>query len=144
MVNREEKLELAIRWMEQLNVLKPCRDALKRGELWQSEGAGVMSGILYTASEETVEKAKEIEDKYNVLVWHAIKGVYIFGGTDRFEVSTYLLVADEDVEMDHRLQTADLNNYYALAYVDNETDPMLSELGEVAIANANGGLRRVQ
>lgn len=75
MRNYEKKLELACHWMEQLDVLQPCIDALRKGELWQSEGAGIMSGLLYTAEPAIREQAKKLEEKYDALVWHAINGI---------------------------------------------------------------------
>lgn len=144
MRNYEKKLELACHWMEQLDVLQPCINALRKGELWQSEGAGIMSGLLYTAEPAIREQAKKLEEKYDALVWHAIKGTYIFGGTDRMEMVVYLMVTEDDIRDNNiSLEHADTSCYYCFGFVENRTEPMFSESGDCLVSPANGGLRRV-
>lgn len=144
MHNFKRKLELACRWMEQLDILQPCIDALREGKLWQSEGAGIMSGLLYTAEPEVQAYAKKLEKKYDALVWHAIKGTYILDGTDRMEMVIYLMVTESDVRDNNiSLEHADTNCYYCFGFVENRTEPTFSESGDCLISPVNGGLRRV-
>ncbi len=132
----EDKNNIALEWMRKMEMMNECVEAFKKGKLWQSEGAGFMSGILYEASEEVLHKAKEIEEKTGQLVWHVIRGVYLVSG-DKVKMDTYLLV-EEGETFEHENET-----YCCYAYVDNKTYPMDSEYGSVLITNANGGLKRV-
>ena len=107
-------------------------------------GAGIMSGLLYTAEPAIREQAKKLEEKYDALVWHAIKGTYIFGGTDRMEMVVYLMVTEDDIRDNNiSLEHADTSCYYCFGFVENRTEPMFSESGDCLVSPVNGGLRRV-
>lgn len=131
-----EMRDVALEWMRRLDMMGSCIRAFRGDKLWQSEGSGIMSGILYEASEDVLQKAKEIEKESGLVVWHVIRGTYIVGG-DQVQMDTYLL-AEENEVFDH-----ERNNYVCYAYVDNKTYPVDSEYGSVLIKNANGGLKRI-
>lgn len=134
-----DRKEFAIECMKKLDMMYSCIDAFKNGKLWMSTGGGVMSGILFEATPEMFVKAKELEADGTRTVWHVINGHYILGGTDSVEMNTYLIVVDEDVppEFSDNGQEAE-----CFAYVENVTDPQLSEYGYVVVQGCNGGLRR--
>ena len=141
MTNREEKKKIAEQWMRQLGMLTRCINAMKNDKLWQSEGCGPMSGILYAAEPAILEQAKKIEEKQDALVWHAIKGVYLLGG-DRVKMVAYLLVTNEDLNGPELPECVD-GSYAVFAYVQNNSWELCSEYGDTAVKPANGGLRRV-
>lgn len=141
MTNREEKMKIAEQWMEKLGMMPPCIDAMKNGKLWQSEGWGAASGILFTAEPDVLNQAKKIEEEQDALVWHAIKGVYLLGG-DRVEMVAYLLVTNEDLNSAELPECED-GSYAVFAYVQNNSWELCSECGDVVVRPANGGLRRV-
>lgn len=141
MMNREEKLKIAEQWMKQLNMMPQCIEALKKGQVWQSESWGKMSGILYSAEPDVLEKVKEIETEQGVLVWHVIKGTYLLGG-EKVNMTSFLLVGNEDTATMELPQCID-NSYAVFAYVQNKSWETGSEYGDVAVLPANGGLRRV-
>lgn len=139
---RNEKIEKAVQWMRQLDMLSPCIEAFKKGNLWQSEGTGIFSGILYAAEPDIVAMAHKIEEEHDVVVWHVIKGHYNLGG-DHVEMISYLLVGNQDVTNNSALEEYQDNQYICFSYVQNKSWAYGSEYGDVTIMPMNGGLRRV-
>lgn len=139
---RNEKIEKAVQWMRKLGMMSPCIEAFKNGKLWQSEGAGIFSGILYAAEPDIVAMAHKIEEEQDVVVWHAIKGHYNLGG-EHVKMVSYLLVGNQDVADDISLEEYPNHQYVCFSYVQNKSWEYGSEYGDVTIMPMNGGLRRV-
>ena len=89
-------------------------------------------------NKELEAKRKEIEKKYNCLVY-AITHEFIQGD----EMYSLLFVSNNPEQWKYSLQNADANKYYATAYIWNKSCAWCSELGDVLIESAFGGLRRI-
>lgn len=78
---------------------------------------------------------KEIEDEYNIVVYHVIES-----NTDFGRLLTMLYVSDSSDEWELDDELFDSNCQYA--YVKNLDDDMCSEFGAINYQKACGGLIR--
>jgi len=140
----EEKiLNEVIKRMKRLqlhgNVLRDFRK--KKRVLNYSEpincGFGLIGALYWVEDEEILAKIKEVEEEYNITVYHLIHNNTEFG-----ELYSMLYVDNDgnDYEEDNRL----LNQGIQYAYVWNKTDDMCSEFGTIAIRPAGGGIVRYE
>ncbi len=111
------------------NVLKD----FKRGVLNRSENP---YGILYWLTEEEQAKVKEIEQKYNVVVYHVIHHFAEFG-------ECYCMLYLDNNEIDFVNDDDMLKEGIVYAYVWNKNDDMCSEFGSIMIKAVNGGVVRI-
>lgn len=130
------KKDKALELMKKLDIYKPYIDGFKNdGYVCYFER---FAGFWDFQNKELEAKRKEIEKKYNCLVY-ASTHEYLEGD----ELYTFLIVSDYPEEWDYALQEAGHHEYYATAYVWNKTCEWCSEFGDVVIESAFGGLRRV-
>lgn len=96
----------------------------------------LFSGILWWVNnnEKYVNKIKEIEEKYNILVYHCILTHYEIG-----DIMTMLYVGTEEEYWEGDRE--DLINGYPYVYGWNIDDDFCSEFGSASIIGINGGLR---
>ena len=82
----------------------------------------------------------KFEQEYNALVYHVIHTLCNIRN-DEHEMYSMLYVSNypEEWEMDREM----LKDNIAYAYVYNATDPVLSEIGSIAVQPVNGGLVRI-
>ncbi len=122
--------------MKQLDIYQPYIDGFKNdGYVCYFER---FAGFWDFQNHELEAKRKEIEKKYNCLVY-AITHEYLEGD----ELYSFLLVTDYPEEWDYLLQDAGHHEHYATAYVWNKSCDWCSEFGDVVIEHAFGGIRRV-
>jgi DNA-dependent RNA polymerase auxiliary subunit epsilon len=109
------------------------RDFESEGKLNQSE----CGGILYWMDEKGKAIVKAFEQEYGGVVYHAIKSITEIG-----DMLTLLYVSanTEEWEQDRNDLKED---GYAIAFVENLTDPDLSELGGVVVKPRFGGVSRL-
>lgn len=132
----EKKKEKALDILKTLNIYKSYIDDFKdKGYVCYFER---FAGFWDFQDKELEAKRKEIEEKYNCLVY-AITHEYIDGD----EMYSFLLVSNYPEEWKYSLLSAGLNKYYAIAYVWNKSCDWCSEFGDVVIESAYGGIRRV-
>ena len=129
----EKKIEA----IERMKLLKihpnPIREFRDEGLINFSE-----RGILYWIdNEEWVNKIHEIEEEYNILVYHAI-----FNYTEFGDLLSLLYVSDDKDEWE--LDRADMMDGYVSAYVINMDDPGCSEFGSICVKERFGGLIRTE
>lgn len=135
MAIREQKKEIAINYLKKLDIYRPYIKGFKeKDNVCFFENYG---GFWAYQEPELIEKAKEIEEKYNCVVY-AITHEY----TDFGECYSFLIVTDYEEEWDSLLKK-DGNHYYAFAYVWNKDDDYCSELGTITLSSFGGGLRRI-
>lgn len=133
--DKEDRIEKAINNMQYLNILpEAIKDFEENGKIYVSENG---LGILYNMSADLEKKVKEMEEKYNLTIYHIIKDFFEFG-----TCYSMLLVSNykEEWDMDKR----QLEQGTPLVYVYNETVPNWSEFGHIAIKSMNGGLVRLE
>ncbi len=97
---------------------------------------GDADGKFQPTDEKTLEKIKEIENQYGLLVYLSVNSELFYDS-----LSNLLFVGKypEEWEMDH----ADLIDGYTLVYCINWTSPMCSEMGSIAVERTpSGGIIR--
>lgn len=130
------KKDKALELMKQLDIYQPYIDGFKdNGYVCYFERFG---GFWDYQNKELEAKRKEIEEKYNCIVY-AITHEFIDGE----EMYSFLLVTNHPEDWDYMLQEAGRNKYYATAYVWNKSYDWGSELGDILIEYAFGGIRRI-
>lgn len=129
---KEKQFEEALRRMEILKLSKQCVNAFKKGIVWESEGIGA----LYECNEQEKQYIKEIEERYDILVYHMIHNVFEFG-----ECYTMLYVSSDESEW--KYDCKDIADGYVLSYVKNVDDDICSEFGTVYVKPSIGGLVRL-
>lgn len=117
-------------------VLNLFGDAKKGQKLYYSENTPY-GGILYWLSNEKTweEKVKEIEQNYNITVYHCIHTYTEFG--ELLDMLYY--ENDEDIDCINIFG----DGYIVKSYCWNITDDMLSEFGDISVKNIGGGLKRL-
>lgn len=132
--NNQRKIK-AIELMKKLDIYKPYIKGFKEeNNVCYFENYG---GFWAYQEPELINKIKEIENKYNCLVY-AITHEY----TDFGECYDFLIVTDYEEEWDTLLEKYG-NQYYAFAYVWNKTDEDCSEFGTICLESFGGGIRRI-
>ncbi|EPB2980218.1 PcfR [Enterococcus faecalis] len=91
-------------------------------------------GANYWINEERKKAIEIIEKENNILVYYAIEQKYV--GDITMLYLFYISPYEEDWEMDHQ----SIVENYQYTYGLNETDPFLSEFGEIKFKNMFGGL----
>ena len=130
------KKDKALQLMKQLDIYQPYIDGLKKdGYVCYFER---FAGFWDFQDKELEAKRKEIEKKYNCLVY-AITHDFLEGD----ELYSFLIVTDYPEEWDYLLQEAGRNKYYATAYTWNKDCEWCSELGDILIEHAFGVIRRI-
>lgn len=134
-MTREEKKEEAIKRMKYLEMFGPIiKDFEKNDEIMVSLPP---LWACYYLNDDILKKVKEIEDKYNILVYHAIETYTEFG-----QLLNLLYVSDykEEWAQDNNM----LKENLTVAYVINLDNEPFSEFGSIMIKTASsGGLKRI-
>lgn len=136
MTNKEK----GIAYLKQLDVINAVIDEFDKNDLVNCSYEP--RGILYWADSKQRETIIKLENEFDgTRVWHIIKGTYFVDkDTDEtMDATIYLLATDDD---ENELQHYE-DDYYAFAYVQNDTYDYLSEYGDVVISPRNGGISRV-
>ena len=95
-ISREKKKEEAIKRMKMLGLFTPC---IKNFEKYDEVQLSEMTGGLYEFSceEELNAKIKEVEEEYNLLVYHVVHTYTNFG-----EMYNFLCVTDYEEEWNNK------------------------------------------
>ena len=134
-IEREIKKQKAIENLKKLDIYKPYIKGFKNEDnICYFENYG---GYWAWQEPELIEKVKELEEKYNCLVY-AITHEY----TEIGEMYSFLIITDYEEELDTLLEKYG-NQYYAFAYVWNKDDEDCSEFGTIALSSFGGGIRRI-
>ena len=134
--NREQRKELAVKLMKELDIYKPyIEDFRKRDYVTYFERC---IGYWDWQKEALIAVRKELEEKYGFTVYAMTHEFF-----DHMEMWTMLIVPKDEESQDKLLMEAANGMHYAFAYVLNATYPDYSEFGEVLVQSAFGGVRRV-
>lgn len=130
---KEKVFNECIARMELLELSPKCISAFRHGKVWESEGIGA----LYEVNEEEQAIITEFEKKHEgYKVYHMIHNLTEFG-----ELYSLLYVSTDTEEW--KMDRADLQDNYILAYVYNKTSDYCSEFGSIMIRKNIGGLVRI-
>ncbi len=129
---RQKQKEEAIKRMKALDVLEqPIKEFREEDKLNLSEGPG----LLYWLNEEEQEMVKKFEEQNDAVVYHVIKSKSSIG------LMYSLLYVSQHLE-EWEMDSNDLGDNTALAYVVNMNMPDCSEFGTIGIKPMNGGVVR--
>ena len=134
-ISNKIKKAKAVEMLKELNIYKPYIDGFKEeNNVCYFER---YAGYWAYQDEELMKKIKQIEQRYNCLVYAVTHEYLEFG-----ECYSLLVIPDYKEDWDYILEKAQ-NGYYAYAYVWNKTDNDCSEFGTVGVESFGGGLKRV-
>lgn len=132
----EEKKAKCVELMETLGIYKPYITGFRQSSkvCFFERFAG-----FWVYQEPEIEaKMKEIEKKYNCMVYAITHELTEFG-----ELYSFLILTDHKSEWKNIIEKTDkANEFYAFAYVWNKDDDYNSEFGTVMIRSFGGGLMR--
>lgn len=131
-MDKQMQINEAIERMKTLRLHKNVINEFKEGTLNMSENGG----FLYWIEGEMLTKIRDVEERYNIVVYHAIHDYTDFG-----EILTLMYVSDDEEEWE--MDRDDLTNGYPCAYVINLDDDYCSEFGSVQVVPQIGGLKRI-
>lgn len=131
-MDKQMQINEAIERMKILKLHKNVINEFKEGTLNMSENGG----FLYWIEDEMLTKIRDVEGRYNIVVYHAIHDYTDFG-----EILTLMYVSDDEEEWE--MDRDDLTNGYPCAYVINLDDDYCSEFGSVQVVPQIGGLKRI-
>lgn len=96
------------------------------------------AGFWIDQEQEAFQKMKEIEEKYNIIVYAVTHEYLEFG-----ECWDFLFVPNDCTKKDNIIAHYKNNTHFVCAYVWNKTDEFLSEFGEILVASFGGGIKRI-
>ena len=135
-IKLEEKKIEAIKALKKLGIYEPYIEGFEKENLvCYFDG---YAGFWAYQDEELAEKIKQIEKRYNCLVYAVTHEKTSFG-----ELYDLLIITDYKEEWSDLLEKVDVADYYAFAYVWNKTDEACSELGTIGIRSFAGGIGRL-
>lgn len=138
-ISTKELLNEAIERMKLLklheNVIKEFKNERKINKSVPNKIGKKIAGILIWLNEEEKEIVKEIEDEYNIVVYHVIESNTSFG-----RLLTMLYVSSDDDEWQYDRELFESNCQFS--YVKNLDDDICSEFGTINYECACGGLVR--
>lgn len=131
-MNKKEK---ALELMKKLDIYKPYIKGFEdNNQVCFFEN---FAGFWVDQEPEIYEKMKELEKRYNCIVY-AITHEYTGFG----ELYDFLLVSNYPEEWDDLIISSG-NKHSAFAYVYNKDDDDCSEFGSITIQSFGGGIRRI-
>ena len=134
-ISNKIKKAKAVEMLKELDIYKPYIDGFKEeNNVCYFER---YAGYWAYQDEELIKKIKQIEQRYNCLVYAVTHEYLEFG-----ECYSLLVIPDYKEDWDYILEKAQ-NGYYAYAYVWNKTDNDCSEFGTIGVESFGGGLKRV-
>ena len=133
---KEERKELALKFMKQLDIYKPYIKGFEENdEVCFYER---FAGYWAWQDEDLQNKIKELEEKYNCTVYAITHEFAEFG-----ELYNFLIITDYKEEWDDLICKYSANEFSAFSYVWNKTVNDFSEFGSILIDSFGGGIRRV-
>ena len=132
---KEERKELALKFMKQLDIYKPYIKGFEENDkVCYFER---YAGFWAWQDEDLQNKIKEIEEKYNCTVYAITHDYTGFG-----ELYSFLIVTDYKDEWDDLICKYSANEFSVFSYVWNKSDDYLSEFGTILVQSFGGGIRR--
>lgn len=96
------------------------------------------AGFWLDQEDEAYQKMKEIEEKYNIMVYAVTHEYLEFG-----ECWDFLFVPNSCKGKEEVITHYKNNSNIVYAYVWNKTDEYLSEFGDILVASFGGGIKRI-
>lgn len=140
-ISKEVLINKASDIMDQLDIYSPYTTAWKKHQLitMYENYAGFYIDPAYGGSEELLNKIREIEEQYGIMVYAVTHEYTSFG--ELYDL-LYLSTSVED-DAYNKIDPAGGNSWYVPAYVLNVSEEWCSEFGDVIISTLGGGLSRI-
>lgn len=134
---RERSKAIAVGLMEKLNIYKPYIRGFKAKatKVCFFERFG---GFWAYQNEELTKKIKEVEEKYDCVVYAVTHEYTEFG-----ELYDMLIVPNELDGYSFCGRLEGTNCFYVYAYTWNVTDDFCSEFGDITVRSFGGGIQRI-
>lgn len=130
------RTELKNEAVKRMKLLEIHCNAIEEFDMEDRLNVSEFMGILYWLNtKDVLREIKEIEEKYEVMVYHVI-----LTNTEYGKLYSFLYVS-EDVEMWEQ-ERKDIYDNWPCCYVYNQEYPYDSEFGGIKIDKINGGLMR--
>ena len=130
------KKEKAIQLLKEMDIYKPYIKGFENsGRVCFFENYG---GFWVDQEPLILSKIKELEEKYNCLVYAVTHEMTSIG-----EMYDFLIVSAYPEEWDDTLLPAGNSSFYAYAYVWNVDDDYCSEFGDIVVHSFGGGIKRI-
>ncbi len=137
---KKKQKELACKCLRHFDMLEPVlKDFESEEKVYYSERQNkVFDGILFWMSNhpEWVDKIRQLEEKYNILVYHAYLYHTAYGA-----VLDCLYVPAEEEEWEYVLDN--IKDGIANVYAIDFDEPFFSEFGLGQYAPCNGGITKI-
>ncbi len=137
-MNTVAQKEIAIRCLEKLGIYKPYIRKFKSKASIPTFFEN-FAGFYVDQEPEIYSKIKEVEEEYGVLVYALTHELLDYGET----WSMLCVPSDIEDEVAACLSNFNQNEFYAFSYVWNKSNPLFSELGDIVVRSAYGGLKRI-
>lgn len=135
-LTREEMKTKAIDCLKELNIYKPYIKAfVKDDEITMFE---YYAGYYVSQYPELYNQIKELEQKYNILIYAVTHEFTEFG-----ECYSFLYIPSEKDDLKYTIDKYNTNSRYAMAYVYNKSEPLFSEFGSIIVKSGLGGITRI-
>ena len=135
-MDKTNQKELAVRCLEMLDIYKPYIRKFK-----SKEGIPCFfenyAGFYADQEEKLWSKIKEIESDRGYIVYAVTHEITDLGET------WSMLSVPQDASVEDTLSRINSQEFYAFAYVWNESNPYFSEAGDIVVRAAYGGIKRV-
>ena len=130
------KKEKAIQLLKEMDIYKPyIKGFEEKGTVCFFENYG---GFWVDQEPLILSKIKELEEKYNCLVYAVTHEMTSIG-----EMYDFLIVSAYPEEWDDTLLPAGNSSFYAYAYVWNVDDDYCLEFGDIIVHSFGGGIKRI-
>lgn len=134
-LTRAEMKNKAIDCLKELDIYKPYIKAfVKDDEITMFEH---YAGFYISQYPELYNQIKELEQKYNILIYAVTHEFTSFG-----ECYSFLYVPNDKNDLEYTIDKFAHNCYYAMAYVYNKNEPLFSEFGSIIVKSGFGGIMR--
>ncbi len=133
-MNYQIKKDKAIEIMEQLKIYKPYIENFRKNNtitLFERFG-----GYYIEKNSTLYEKIKDIENKYNCLVYAVTHEMTCFG-----ECYSMLVISDYEEDLESHIYS-EYDKHSVFSYVWNKTDEYCSEFGSIGLKSFGGGIMR--
>ena len=132
-----DQKEIAVKCLETLDIYKPYIRKFKSKVsipcFFENFG-----GFYADQEPKLWDKIKEVEQEYGILVYAITHEITNLG-----ETWSMLCISPDPDTIEDYLSTKGNDQFYAHAYVWNESVPWFSEFGDIIIKSAYGGLKRI-
>ena len=136
-MDKVKQKEIAIRCLEKLRIYGPYVRKFQSKEsipcFFENFG-----GFWADQEPELWKKIKEVEEEYGCLVYAITHEHFEFGSC-----WSMLVVGKDSESIEDYFGQFNQDEYYAFAYVWNQTNEQLSEFGDVVVRAFGGGIKRI-